>query len=44
MSLAGKISVLLTGGALLGATAGLWAVFGGEVYLAYLSGMMLRCF
>ncbi len=44
MSLTVKISVIIASGGLLGATTGLWAMFGGEVYLAYLSGIMMRCF
>ena len=44
MSLTAKTSFILASGGLLGATAGLWVMFGGDVYLTYAVGMMMRCF
>lgn len=44
MSLTAKTSIILASGGLLGAAAGLWAMFGGDVYLTYMAGMLMRCF
>lgn len=42
--LTSKITATLAAGVFVGGAFALWALFGGEVYLAYAAGAMLRCF
>ncbi len=44
MSLTAKISIIVASGGFLGAAAGLWSMFGGDVYLTYMAGMLMQCF
>jgi hypothetical protein len=44
MSLTSKVAILVATGGFLGAAAGLWFLFGDEVYLTYMAGMIMRCF
>ncbi|MEM8749958.1 MAG: hypothetical protein AAGF28_06620 [Pseudomonadota bacterium] len=44
MTIATKAGLIAFLGLFTGATMGLWSAFGGEVYLAYLGDMVMRCF
>ncbi len=44
MTLTGKSALVLGAAVFTGASLSLWLAFGGDVYAAYLSGVLMRCF